>query len=176
MSFGSLGKVAFVLLAFMLEASGSQCCGPGCRAPAAEGSAAHYDAKYFNWQRGIGEEKARRENWEKTYGVLPGETVLDFGAGTAAILATLNSAGRRIAVEYSSVAREYIAQHSKGIEVHQYPESVPDGSVDLVVSTSVVEHVECPIQELRELMRKLRHGGRVVIGIKNEGVELWRNW
>ena len=40
----------------------------------------------------------------------------------------------------------------------------------------MLEHVECPVQELRALHATLRDGGRVVIGIKNEGVELWRGW
>lgn len=45
---------------------------------------------------------------------------------------------------------------------------------DLIISSSVLEHVECPVQELRELRRKLRPAGRLVLGIKNEGVEVWR--
>ena len=40
----------------------------------------------------------------------------------------------------------------------------------------MLEHVECPIQELRALRAKLREGGSITIGIKNEGVELWRQW
>ena len=39
-----------------------------------------------------------------------------------------------------------------------------------------MEHIECPIQELAELRRKLIPGGRIVVGVKNEGVELWKNW
>ena len=48
--------------------------------------------------------------------------------------------------------------------------------MNLIFSTSVLEHVECPIQELRELRRKLKVGGRIAIGIKNEGPELWTGW
>ena len=51
-----------------------------------------------------------------------------------------------------------------------------DLSVDVIYSTSVFEHVVCPVQELRELRRKLWPGGRIIIGVKNEGVELWHPW
>ena len=154
------------------------CCGPGCRVESIAGALAHYDKAYFAWQAKLGMAKARG-NWRKQLRLRANETVLDFGAGSGAILGYSNVAriaGHRIAVEYSDVARSFMKRTFPAIELHKYPESVRDGSVDLVYSTSVIEHVECPIQELRELRRKLRVGGRIAIGIKNEGVELWKGW
>ena len=101
--------------------------------------------------------------------------MLDFGAGTGAILGTLG-AKQLIAVEFNPHAREYMRRHQPRVRAFAYPELVPPGSVDMVYSTSVLEHVECPIQELRALRRSLRPGGRIRIGVKNEGVELWRAW
>lgn len=160
----------------MPAAAALACCGPGCRAHATS-SGAHYDAAYFKWQSGIGVQKAESTDWLRRYGAQANDTVLDFGAGTGAILASLGNRVRgKVAVEFSDTARAYMRDHHRDIELHKYPETVPDNSVSLVVSTSVIEHVECPIQELAELRRKLIPGGRVVIGIKNEGVELWRSW
>ena len=151
------------------------CCGPGCRE--ASGSASHYDAKYFAWQAIGGVEKAKKQNWAQMLRAQPDDTVLDFGAGTGAILSTLGErVKRKVAVEYNDHAREYMRRNHPEISLHKYPEDVPDGSISLIFSTSVIEHVECPIQELRELRRKLIPGGRAAIGIKNEGVELWRPW
>jgi len=172
-----------------------QCCGPGCRSgvSAAEG---HYDESYFTWQAKQAFKKAASRDWAAFFGIswppngtaasslvsMKGrreQTVLDFGAGTAAILASMKGrygVGKRIAVEFSPTARSYVLKHYSDIEVHQYPEQVTPGTVDLVFSTSVIEHVECPVQELRALRSALRPGGKIIIGVKNEGVEMWRGW
>ena len=102
--------------------------------------------------------------------------MLDYGAGTGAILATLVTARKLVAVEFNPHAREYMRRHQPHISTFPYPELVQPSSVDMVYSTSVIEHVECPIQELRALRKALRPGGRIRIGVKNEGVELWRSW
>ena len=150
------------------------CCGPGCRSDG--GAMAHYDEKYLDWQRGKGLRKAAAHDWTALLGVQKGDVVLDFGAGTGAILSSLTAAERRIAVEYSPAARRYMQTHDNTLETYQYPEEVPAESVDLVYSTSVIEHVECPVQELRALLKALKPGGRIVLGVKNEGVELWQPW
>jgi ubiquinone/menaquinone biosynthesis C-methylase UbiE len=136
------------------------CCGPGCRAADNISVNAHYDADYFEWQAVLGRKKARQHNWRRVYGAAKNDSILDFGAGTGAILASLGTNVRRkIAVEFSDVARNYMRHNHPDIQLHKYPESVPSGSVSLVVSTSVIEHVECPVQELAELRRKLVPGG-----------------
>jgi len=155
----------------------ARCCGPGCRTTVASGAAVHYDPKYFAWQAGIGVAKAKTGNWMALLQPLSNDTVLDLGAGTGAILASLGSRVRRkVAVEFSDSAREYMRREHPEIIAYKYPEDVPDQSVSLIYSTSVIEHVECPIQELGELRRKLIPGGRIIVGIKNEGVEMWREW
>lgn len=150
------------------------CCGPGCRSDG--GAMAHYDEKYLDWQRKGGLRKAAATDWTALLGVQQGDVVLDFGAGTGAILSSLRGVERRIAVEYSAAARRYMQTHDNKLETYQYPEEVPTESVDLVYSTSVIEHVECPVQELRALLKALKPGGRIVLGVKNEGVELWQPW
>ena len=158
------------------------CCGPGCRENAngdvERGSLGvdHYDEKYFKWQARQGVKKARVTNWKRLFNISEDDAVLDYGAGTGAILSTLSSARDRVAVEVSDTARAYMRREYPKIRSYAYPEDVPDLSVDVIYSTSVLEHVVCPVQELRELRRKLRPGGRIIIGVKNEGVELWHPW
>ncbi len=164
--------------AFLLPFVATQaCCGPGCRADAGATAAGHYDEAYFAWQATLGLKKARERPWWKFIGAGPNDTVADLGAGTGAILSTMSRrVARTIAIEYSDHARKYMAAHSPEIGLYKYPEDLDDATVDVLLSTSVIEHLECPVAELRALRPKLVPGGRVVIGVKNEGVELWREW
>lgn len=88
--------------------------------------------------------------------------VVDLGAGGGHILAVLN-VSKRIAVEVNDVARQSIETNYPGkIRSVQYPEDLSDNSVDLVFSTSAIEHFECPLTEMREIARKMKKGGRIV--------------
>eukprot|EP00737_Agarophyton_chilense_P000528 gb/GEZJ01000589.1/.p1 GENE.gb/GEZJ01000589.1/~~gb/GEZJ01000589.1/.p1 ORF type:complete len:276 (-),score=25.15 gb/GEZJ01000589.1/:419-1246(-) len=150
------------------------CCGPGCRLPVTgkvDQVTTHYDNNYFQWQTQLGREKASSKDWNKFLDVKPTDTVADLGAGGGHILASLN-VSRRIAVEINPIARGSIHKNYPGkVETFSYPEDVPDNSVDFLFSTSAIEHFECPLTELREMARKVRKGGRVMIGVKNEGVQ-----
>lgn len=148
--------------------SSARCCGPGCRTRVAV-SEKHYDARYFQWQTGQGLKKASSTNWTSHLEMRPGDAVADLGAGGGHILATLSTASRVMAVEINPSARASMSQMYPHIERYEYPEDVPDNSLDVVYSTSAIEHFECPLTELREMVRKLRVGGRLIVGIKNEG-------
>lgn len=79
-------------------------------------------------------------------------------------------------MELNNHAREQIAEvyPEKKIALYQYVEDVEDESIDIFFSTSVIEHMECPLTELREVYHKVAPRGRVIIGIKNEGVQYLR--
>jgi len=157
--------------------SNNNCCGPGCRHTGLSAVEGYYDAKYLAWQAKQGRRKARETNWTRLLGIRHGDDVLDFGAGTGAVLEAVSGARKRVAVELSASARKYMEREQHKItERYQYVEHVPDRSVSLAWSLSVIEHVECPIQELRELLRKLKPKGRLVLGVKNEGFEAWKHW
>jgi len=146
-----------------------RCCGPGCRTRDF-GAEKHYDPKYFAWQTKLGKEKAENTDWTKLIGIKDGDVVADLGAGGGHILNTIKNAKRLIAVELNEHARSTMNQMYPQIETYTYPEELEDESVDVFYSTSAIEHFECPIIELREMGKKLKKGGRVVVGIKNEGI------
>lgn len=78
------------------------------------------------------------------------------------MLASLNIT-RKIAIEVSEVARKGIRKVYPGqIEMYQFPELVPDNSIDVLLSTSAIEHFECPLTELREMSKKVKVGGTIV--------------
>lgn len=88
--------------------------------------------------------------------------VADLGAGGGHILAALDIK-TRIAVEVNGLARLAMEKLYPGkIKSYEYPEDVPDNSVDLLFSTSAIEHFECPLTELREMAKKVKVGGRIV--------------
>lgn len=147
-----------------------RCCGPGCRTREI-GAEKHYDPNYFAWQTKLGKEKAESTNWTELIGVNEGDVVADLGAGGGHILDSIKVAKRLIAVEVNSHARSAMNEMYPQVETYTYPEELEDESIDVFFSTSAIEHFECPVTELREMGRKLKKGGRVVVGIKNEGIQ-----
>lgn len=88
-------------------------------------------------------------------------TVADFGAGGGFILASLNVKGK-IAIEPNNKASGFIHETSPDIVVYKYPEDVPSGTVDLLISRHALEHMECPITELREMRKALKPNAKAV--------------
>lgn len=152
------------------------CCGPGCRGDLGK-AASHYDKKYFEWQTGQGLAKAQGTNFNSVFQTRPTDVVGDLGAGGGHILATLNVSGR-VAIEINPHARALMSVAYPDAAIHAVPyiEDVADDSLDLLYSTSVIEHLECPLTELRAAAAKVKVGGRIIVGIKNEGVQVGRVW
>lgn len=146
------------------------CCGPGCRKESPVTTVAdHYNSQYFQWQIKHGKERANQGNWDVFFKTSPNDTIADLGAGGGFVLSTLKVRSK-IAVEVNDAARKYINQNSPEIKTFKYPENVPDGIVDILYSIDVIEHMECPITELREMYRTMKRNGRIIVGVKNEGV------
>jgi|GEM_PF-1564068 len=97
--------------------------------------------------------------------------VLDFGCNNGAITSNYISEGasRVVGVDIDRDAIK-LATHQNRLEEVSFlccdVDSIPleDGSVDVVVSYDVFEHVSRPASILSELHRVLRPGGRVLIG------------
>ncbi len=96
------------------------------------------------------------------------DTVIDFGCGSGAVLASLDCA-RRIGVEINPAAREVAAQN--GVEVYATLDEIPDGVAQVVISNHALEHVPYPLQALRELRHKLAPGGRLILVVP---IDDWR--
>lgn len=127
-------------------------------------AASHYlgasAARYFAYQRQVGELAAKllRPQFEKY--VRPTDTVVDFGCGTGVLLASLDAA-RKVGVDPSEPARR--AATELGLECVDSAASLESGIADVVLSNHTLEHCLCPFEELRELRRALKPRGTLVI-------------
>lgn len=116
--------------------------------------------EYFGWQGRGNDLSAELERTKFESYVGPRDTVVDFGCGAAALLATLPAA-ERIGIEPNPPARA--AGKERGVRMVESARELEDGIADVVISNHALEHTLSPLDELRELRRLLRPGGRLVL-------------
>lgn len=124
--------------------------------------------RYFAWQNRAGIDQGRIEARKFAAFVAGSNTVVDFGCGSGAMLASLVCA-RRIGVEVNPSARAEAERH--GIEVYGSAIDVPAGVADVVVSNHALEHVPSPLETLEQLRSVLEAGGRLVLCLP---IDDWR--
>jgi SAM-dependent methyltransferase len=116
--------------------------------------------EYFDWQGSAADLKAAIERTKFAPHVSERDTVVDFGCGAAALLATL-PARERVGVEPNPAARR--TGEARGIRVVASTRELEDAMADVVISNHALEHTLAPLEELRELRRILKPGGRLVL-------------
>ncbi len=104
-----------------------------------------------------------------------GGRILEVGCGTGGLLVAATRAGLTIegvdiAARWLVVARRRLTDH--GLSAPLVAASAewlpwPDGHFDTVVADSVLEHLDAPKPALREWVRVLRPGGRLVVWSPN---------
>ena len=133
-------------------------------ARAAESVGRHYRGElgeeYFDWQGTHADLEAAIERTKFAPHVAERDTVVDFGCGAAALLASLN-ARERVGVEPNPPARR--AGEARGVRVVESTRELDDAMADIVISNHALEHTLAPLDELRELRRILKPGGRLVL-------------
>jgi SAM-dependent methyltransferase len=130
----------------------------------------YYDEAYFSKQQAAGILSGKEKQWTLENYVGPDTTLLDFGSGGCHLL-HYSKAGKKIGVELNGIARAYCTKERPEVETHASLQEIPDKSIDVITSMSVIEHVESPVLTMRELLTKLRPGGYFITHVKNEGVK-----
>lgn len=128
-----------------------------------------YDSGYFEYQRVVGEFGGWANAPRFAQHINPTDDVLDFGCGGGYLLREFKCR-QRIGIEINAAARA--VAHSNGVEVYADIASVPDNSVDVIVSNHCLEHVRNPYGALVELRPKLRDNGLVMFVVPCEKVSV----
>lgn len=128
----------------------------------------YYDEQYFSYQQDMGRFGGKvKADMFRPY-IRSDMTVVEFGSGGGYLLDNLQ-AKEKIGIEINDAAR---AEAKKiGINSVKYISDIPDDYADIIISTSVLEHVENPFGALKELKGKLKDGGRIVFHVPNESCD-----
>lgn len=129
------------------------------------GGEEYYDKNYFEFQRPLGEFGAKIKIKMFEPYIEKDMTVIEFGSGGGYLLKKID-AKEKLGIEINDAAREE-AIH-QGIRSVKSIEDVPDEYADIIISTSVLEHVEEPLAIIRKLRNKLKDGGKAVFHVPNE--------
>jgi arsenite methyltransferase len=154
-------------------------------------SSSYFETVAPEWDKlrsGYFTEAVREAAIRKAY-IHPGMTVADVGTGTGFMAAGLAPLVKHVhALDGSAAmlneARRNLAQF-ENVEFHEADGlslSLPDTSVDAVFANMYLHHCPEPLASIREMIRILRPGGRLVITdmdshthewLKTEMVDLW---
>jgi SAM-dependent methyltransferase len=101
--------------------------------------------------------------------VRPEDDLLEFGCGPGELLCLL-SARSKVGVDLNETA--LAEARRKGLEVYRCIAEIPaERQFDVAISNHCLEHVPYPIGALREIHRKLRPGGRLILSLP---IDDWR--
>lgn len=126
----------------------------------------YYDETYFEFQKAIGEFSGWAETPKFVSYISPYDTVIDFGCGGGYILKNINCA-KKIGVEINDVARSF-AEKNNGILAVKFVEDLEDSVADVIISNHALEHCFSPREELVNLLKKVKPGGRVIFFVPHE--------
>lgn len=131
-----------------------------------EKAVTHYDSQYFNkFQKEIGILTGKLGKYFFQKFIKETDSVLDFGCGGGYILKNLNCKNK-IGVELNDFARNIAIDN--GIDCTKYLNNIKDNSIDIAISNHCLEHVVSPAEVLKELYKKIKVGGKVIIVVPCE--------
>jgi SAM-dependent methyltransferase len=124
-------------------------------------------SRYFSWQDKTAPLTSKLEAKKFSRYIKATDAVLDFGCGGGHILRNLNCA-RRVGIDVNPVAVS--AARQQGIECYSSLADIGD-YFNVVISNHALEHVEHPINVLRQLRDRLVPDGMLVLYLPMED---WR--
>jgi len=103
---------------------------------------------------------------------LPPGKVLDVGCGLGFLLAGIDPRWEKHGVEISEYAAEQAQNYGTVLCGVLAGAKHPNDYFDVVLWHHVIEHLENPVEELLEIKRILKPGGKLILGTPNFGCEL----
>jgi SAM-dependent methyltransferase len=97
----------------------------------------------------------------------PDPIIVDIGCGTGATASALGRVGRVVGVDFSPLALKACASRGLSELLRAKAEAIPlaTGSVDAIVATDILEHLDDDLAALTEFRRVLKPGGQVVMTV-----------
>ncbi len=98
---------------------------------------------------------------------IPDPVIVDVGCGTGATASALGQVGRVVGVDFSPLALEACTKRGLRELLRARAEAIPlaSGSVDAIVATDILEHLDDDLAALKEFRRILKPGGQVVMTV-----------
>lgn len=124
---------------------------------------AHYDNKYFDWQKKIGNIGGFLNKFKFEQLIEKNHKVLDFGCGGGYLLKNLDCL-EKIGLEINKSAHTTCIEN--GIIVFDCFENMPEkyhNYFDVIISNHALEHVPSPINILKDLYKLLKPMGIIII-------------
>jgi ubiquinone/menaquinone biosynthesis C-methylase UbiE len=135
--------------------------------------------QWDNLRTGYFTEAVRESAISKAY-LHPGMTVADVGAGTGFVTAGLAPLVKKVHVLDGSQAMLDVARKNlsdfNNLEFHKADGlalPLPDASLDAIFANMYLHHCPDPLAAIREMVRTLRPGGRLVITDMDEHTHEW---
>lgn len=119
----------------------------------------HYDEKYFEWQKSSGQFGANVDIHTFCEYINPNDNVIDFGCGGGYLLAKINCKNK-IGIEINDSAIEQAKNN--GISIVKSANEIDDGWADVVISNHALEHTYRPLDEIKNLMPKIKKNGTLI--------------
>jgi SAM-dependent methyltransferase len=94
-------------------------------------------------------------------------SILDVGSGTGGMFPLLSEFGAVQGAEFSPDARERSHRRFPQFQVSpcELPQGLPEGTFQLITCFDVLEHLDEPVDSLREMKRRLAPQGQLVITV-----------
>lgn len=125
----------------------------------------HYNEDYFAWQKEIGQIGGYLNKFKFEKEVNSEDILMDFGCGGGYLLENFSNKNK-IGFEINRSAWGEIKK--KGIEVYDNFDDISDNSIDTIISNHAMEHVPLPLETLKNLYKKLKPNGKIIVVIPCE--------
>ena len=138
-------------------------------------SAVDYDEKAFNSRIPI-QRYWQRKRFKYITEFSKGHIVLDLGCGSSRIIQKLQEEGRGIGLDFSYNKLHYLKNKVEGMYVCGNVQKLgfKDESVDCVIYSNVIEHINSPKDSIAEITRVLKEGGCLILATPDYGSKSWR--
>ena len=99
-------------------------------------------------------------------------SILEIGPGSVGLLSIFNNQSQYIVVEPNQNNRKYLIKKNKELICYNKIDDIHETEIDIMISMSCFEHFVDPKDEFNKILRKLKIGSTVIIGVPDSYIEL----